>query len=90
MYAKSDAMGMTQRGAPFFDWLRGETIEPLQGIATLTIIYHTDATLVQRQGFRTNLVSPLPPPQPPSQHIPLQQPFQLQALVHRKIPQGSW
>ena len=41
-------MGTTQRMAPFLDWLREATIEPLQGIAALTSVDLADATLEQR------------------------------------------
>ena len=64
MHAKSDAMGMTQRLAPFLNWLRVVTIDPLQGIAALIRVDLADSTLEQRQGIRTSLV--LLPPPPPS------------------------
>ena len=71
MHAKSNAMGMTQRVAPFLDWLRVATVDPQQGIAALASVDLADATLAQRQGIRTSLVSPPPPPQPPSHILPL-------------------
>ena len=77
MHAKSNTMGMTQRVAPFLDWLRAATVEPLQGISALTSVDLADTTLAQHQGIRTSLVSPPPPPNPPMQHILLQNPFQL-------------
>ena len=72
MHEKADNMVMTQQVATFLDWLRAATIDPLQGIATLTSVDLSDATLEQQQGIRTSLVPPLPPYQPLSQHIPLQ------------------
>ena len=86
MHAKSDAMGMTQQVVPFLDWLRAGTIDPLQGIAALTNVELSDATLAHRQRVRTILVPPPPPPQPQSQHILLQQPFQLQAPAPPPAP----
>ena len=47
MHAKADAMGMNQRVAPFLDWFKVKTIEPLQGIAALTNAYLADVTLAQ-------------------------------------------
>ena len=47
MHAKSDTMGMTHWVVLFLDWLRAETIDPLQGIATLTIMYLADAMMEQ-------------------------------------------
>ena len=64
MHAKSDAIGMTQWVAPFLNWLRVVTIDPLQGIAALIRVDLADSTLEQRQGIRTSLV--LLPPPPPS------------------------
>ena len=61
MHAKSDAMGMTQQVAPFLNWLRAETIDPLQVVAALTSVYLADATLEQQQGIRKSLVPPPPP-----------------------------
>ena len=61
MHAKPDSMGMTQRVALFLDWSRAATVDPQQGIATLTSVDLTDATLAQRQGVRMSL-APLPPP----------------------------
>ena len=71
-------MGMTHRVAPFLNWLRAATIEPLKGITALNSVDLADATLAQRQDIRTSLVPPPPPPHPPNQYIPLQQPFQMQ------------
>ena len=79
MHKKSDAMGITQWVALLLDWLRAATIEPLQGIATLTSVDLADATLTQRQKIRTILVPSPPPPQSLSHPIPLQQDFQMQA-----------
>ena len=45
MHVKSDAVGMTHQVAPFFDWLKEETVDPLQGIAALTSVDLADATL---------------------------------------------
>ena len=53
-------------------------VEPHQGIAALTSVYLANSTMEQQQGIRTNLFPPPTHPQPPSQKIPLQQPFQLQ------------
>ena len=61
MHAKVDVMGMTQRMAPFLDWLRAVAVEPQQGIATLTIVDLANSTLAQRQGISTSLVPPPPP-----------------------------
>ena len=58
MHAKADAVEMTQRVAPFLDWLRATTVEPQKGIATLTILDLTNSTMSQRQGIRTILVPP--------------------------------
>ena len=71
-------MGITHLVTPFMAWLRVKTVEPQKGIATLTSVKLTDAMLEQLQGIRTNLVPPPLHLQPPSQHIPLQQPFQMQ------------
>ena len=71
MHAKANAMGMTQRVAPFLDWLRVATVDPQQGITALASVDLVDATLAQLQGIRTSLVSPPPPPQPPSHILPL-------------------
>ena len=79
MHTKFDTMGMILRVAPFLVWLRAETIEPLQGISALTSLNLTDAILAQLQGIRTSLVSPPLHLHLPSQHIPLQKPFQMQA-----------
>ena len=79
IHAKADAIGMTQRVAPFLDWLRAETVDPQQGIAALVSVDLVYATLAQQQGIRTSLVPPSPPPQPLSQILPLQHPFQMQA-----------
>ena len=86
MHAKYDSMGMTQWVAPFLDWLRAAPIEPLQGIAALTSVDLADATMIQQQGIRTSLVPPPFHMQPLSQHIPLQQPFQLQVPAPRPAP----
>ena len=48
MHAKADTMEMTQQVAPFLNWLKAATIEPQQGIAALTSVDLTDATLTQR------------------------------------------
>ena len=56
IHAKPETMGMIQRVAPFLDWLRVETIYPLQGIASLTSVDLTDAMITQIQGIRTSLV----------------------------------
>ena len=60
MHKNSDAMGMNQRVAPFLDWLRAVTIDPLQGIAALTSVDLVDDTMVQQQGIRTSLTPPPP------------------------------
>ena len=60
MHKKADAMGMNQHVAPFLDWLRVTTIEPLQGVAALTSVELTDAMMAQQQGIMTSLV-PTPP-----------------------------
>ena len=70
---------MIQRVAPFLDWLRAATIDPLQGIAALTDVDRSDTMLAQLQSIRTSLVPPPLHMQTPSQHIPLHQPFQIQA-----------
>ena len=80
-HTKSNAMGMTQRVAQFLDLLRVATVDPQKGIAALTSVYLADANLAQRQGIRTILAPLPPPPQPPSQILPLQQPFQMQAMA---------
>ena len=79
IHAKSDAMGMTQQVAPFLDWLKVATVDPQQGIAALTSVDLTYATLAQQQGIKTSLITLPPPPQPLIQILPFQQPFQLQA-----------
>ena len=38
MHAKADAVEMTQRVAPFLDWLRATTVEHQQVISALTIV----------------------------------------------------
>ena len=70
---------MTQRVAPFLDWLMTATIDPLKGIASLTIVDLADATMAKRQGIRTSIYPPPPSLYLPVQYIPLQQPFQMQA-----------
>ena len=60
MHAKADVVGMTKRVAPFLDWLRATTVEPQQGISSLTIVDLFNSTMAQRQGIRTILV-PSPP-----------------------------
>ena len=65
MHEKSNTMGMTQRVAPFLNWLRAATIEPLQGTDSLTSVYLADANLEQWQGIRTILAPPTPPLQIP-------------------------
>ena len=45
VHAKADDMGITQRVAPFLDWLRAETVDPQQGIAVLSSVDLTDTTL---------------------------------------------
>ena len=64
IHTKVDAMGMTQQVAPFLDWLRAVTIDLLQGIAALTSVDLSDATLAQRQVIWTSLVPPLSPSHP--------------------------
>ena len=86
MHAKAGTIGMTQRVAPFLYWLRAAKIDPQQGIAALTRVDLADATLAKRQGIKTSLAPLPPPPQPPSQIIPLQQPFQMQAPAPPPAP----
>ena len=52
-----------QQVAPFLDWLRAMTVDPLQGIATLNIVDLADSTMSQWKDIRTSL-APLPPPPP--------------------------
>ena len=61
MHVKADAMGMTQWVAPFLNWLRTATIDPLQGIVALTRVDLSDAMLAQKQGISMSLVPPLHP-----------------------------
>ena len=65
MQAKAATMGMTQRVAPFLNWLRAARIDPLQGIAALSRMDLVDTTLSQRHKIRTRLFLP------PSLPIPL-------------------
>ena len=58
IHAKANLMGITQQVAPFMDWMRAETVEPQQGIASLTSMDLADSTLAQRQGIRTTQVPP--------------------------------
>ena len=48
MHAKADAMGMTHQVAPFLNWFRAATLEPLKGIASLTSVDLADSMLEQR------------------------------------------
>ena len=59
MRVKADAMRVTQRVAPFLDWLRAALVEPQQGIVSLTSVDLPDSKLSQRQG-----ISKSPPPFP--------------------------
>ena len=65
MHEKANTMGMTQRVAPFLNWLRAATIEPLQGTDSLTSVDLADANLEQWQGIRKSLAPPTPPLQIP-------------------------
>ena len=47
MHSKDNTMGITQRVAPFLDWLRLATVGPQQGIANFTSVDLVDATLAQ-------------------------------------------
>ena len=59
MHAKAEEVGMTQRVAPFLDWLRMTMVDPQQGIAAVTIVDLVNSTMAQRQGIRT-ILYPLP------------------------------
>ena len=73
MHTKTDDMGMTQRVAPFLDWLRVARVEPHQGIAALTGVDLANSTLEQRQGIMMSLV----PPPPPSAALEPAYPYEL-------------
>ena len=79
MHAKAESMGIPQPVIPFMECLRAATVEPQQGINSLTSMYLADTIPEQRQGIWTNLVSPHPPP-PPSQGFHHQQSFQIPAV----------
>ena len=67
MHTKADAVGMTQRVAPFLDRLRATAVEHQQVIAALTSVDLADSTISQRKGARTSLVPRPPYMQPPIQ-----------------------
>ena len=75
MHEKANTMGMTQRVAPFLNWLRAATIEPLQGIDLLTRVDLADANLEQWQGIRTSLSPPNPPSKAPEPAYPTAAPL---------------
>ena len=52
MHAKEDEMGITHRVTPVMELLREATVDPQQGIATLTSMDLVDTTLEQIQGIR--------------------------------------
>ena len=90
MHDKADAMGMTQKVAPFLDWLRAATLDPLQGIDALTRVDLADATLEQRQGISTSLV-PHPNLHRPRYSISrFSSPSSCKSCPHRHPPQGRW
>ena len=76
---KSRRHGDDPSGGTFPQLIEEATIDPQQGIDSLAIVDLVDTTLAQQQRISTSLVPPPSTSQPPSQILPLQQPFHLQA-----------
>ena len=58
MYANANAKDISQRLISFIEWFREATVDPQQGVNSLSSVDLEDTKLEQRQGIRTSLAPP--------------------------------